>query len=200
MRVYIGLGANVGDAPRTLAGAVCALAALPGAHLVGVSRAYLTRPVGVADQPSFYNAAVALDVPRGPTAEVGATALLIALKGLERAFGRQHRRRWGPRELDLDLLIFGRHRIHVARVAAARSADPGRAGVQWLDVPHASAGERLFVLAPLADLAPGLVPPGWHRTIATARDERVAVEGADAARAVGTWEPAARRWVEAPVG
>ena len=68
VRAYIGLGANVGDAASTLAEAVAALAALPGARLKGVSRLYVTAPVGVTDQPDFHNAAVALDVDggRGP--------------------------------------------------------------------------------------------------------------------------------------
>ena len=69
-----------------------------------------------------------------------------------------------------------------------------RPGVQWLDVPHASAAERLFVLAPLADLAPGLVPPGWRATVATLRDRQVAVEGADAIRVAGRWQGAEAGW------
>jgi 2-amino-4-hydroxy-6-hydroxymethyldihydropteridine diphosphokinase len=195
VRVYVGLGANVGDAAGTLGLAVRALAALPGARLQGVSRLYVTTPVGVTDQADFHNAAVALDVPRGPTAEAGALALTVAFKGLERALGRVPGRRWGPRALDLDLLVFGRHRIHVARAAAARSADPARTGVQWLDVPHVSARERSFVLAPLADLAPRLVPPGWGTTVARVLAERSAVEGPGAVRAVGTWDAVLARWV-----
>ena len=95
--------------PATLAAAVRALAALPGARLRGVSRLYATAPVGVVDQPEFRNAVAALDVPRGPTRRPAPSALLVALKDLERAFGRQPRERWGPREIDLDLLVFGRH-------------------------------------------------------------------------------------------
>jgi len=186
---YIGLGANVGDAPATLAKAVLALAALPGVRLRGVSRLYDTRPVGVTDQPDFHNAVVALDVPAGRDPRTGALALLIALKNLERAFGRQERERWGPRELDLDLLVFGRNRIRVERPEAARSADPSKTGVQWLEVPHASARERLFVLAPLADLAPGLVPPGWSETVETARRRAAIREGADVVRAMARWRP-----------
>ena len=195
---YIGLGANVGDAPATLAKAVLALAALPGVRLRGVSRLYDTRPVGVTDQPDFHNAVVALDVPAGRDPRTGALALLIALKNLERAFGRQAREHWGPRELDLDLLVFGRNRIRVERPEAARSADPSKTGVQWLEVPHASARERLFVLAPLADLAPRLVPPGWSETVETARRRAAIREGADAARAVARWQPSGR-WAPIPV-
>jgi len=195
VRTYIGLGANLGDAAATLTLAVRALRALPGVRLRGVSRLYVTAPVGVSDQPDFHNAVVALDVLRGATPEAGALALVVALKGLERALGRVPGLRWGPRAVDLDLLVFGRHRVHVARAAAARSADPARTGVQWLDVPHVSARERAFVLAPLADLAPRLVPPGWHATVAHALAERAAREGPKAARAVARWDPAAGEWV-----
>jgi 2-amino-4-hydroxy-6-hydroxymethyldihydropteridine diphosphokinase len=187
----------VGDAPASIAGAIRALAALPGVRVRGVSRLYATRPVGVVNQPDFHNAVVALDVPGGPHPRTGALALLIALKNLERAFGRVERERWGPREIDLDLLTFGRNRVHVERPDAARSADPSRTGVQWLDVPHASARERLFVLGPLADLAPGLVPPGWNETVETARRRAALREGSDAIRPVARWQPS-EGWVPLP--
>jgi 2-amino-4-hydroxy-6-hydroxymethyldihydropteridine diphosphokinase len=196
VRAYVGLGANLGDAAATLAASIHALAALPGARLAGVSRLYATTPVGVTDQPEFRNAVVALDVPAGADPETGALALLLALKMVEHAFGRQVRERWGPRELDLDLLVFGRHALNVERPAAARSYDPAKPAVQWLQVPHASARERLFVLAPLADLAPGLRPPGWSETVATACGRAEGTEGSDAARAIATWD--ARLGVWAP--
>jgi 2-amino-4-hydroxy-6-hydroxymethyldihydropteridine diphosphokinase len=187
VRAYVGLGANVGSPDDTLAAAVHALASLPDARLHGVSRLYATDPVGVLAQPEFRNAVVALDVPGGRTPDQGAVALLLALKALERAFGRQARERWGPREVDLDLLVFGRHAVEVARPPQGRSDDPAKASMP-LVVPHVEARNRLFVLAPLADLAPGLVPPGWGETVARARRRRVAVEGADAARPIATWD------------
>jgi 2-amino-4-hydroxy-6-hydroxymethyldihydropteridine diphosphokinase len=187
VRAYIGLGANVGDAAATLAAAVHALAALPGVRLRGVSRLYATEPVGVLDQPEFRNAVVALEVPGGPDPDTGAAALLVALKDLERAFGRQARERWGPREVDLDLLVFGRHRVDVDRPPAGRSGDPVKAALP-LVVPHREARDRLFVLAPLSDLAPGLVPPGWGETVATAAARRRIAEGAEAARAIAAWD------------
>ena len=200
VRAYIGLGANVGDAETTLRAAVQALAALSGARLVGVSRLYATAPVGVVDQPEFRNAVVGLDVPAGPDPATGATALLIALKGLERAFGRQQRERWGPRELDLDLLLFGRARLSIERPAAGQSVDaaidPGKAA-KLLEVPHPLAHERLFVLAPLADLAPRLVPPGWHETVETARRRALVVEGPTAVRPIGEWNATAKDWISA---
>jgi 2-amino-4-hydroxy-6-hydroxymethyldihydropteridine diphosphokinase len=174
VRAYIGLGANVGDPRANLRKAQRALAALPGVRLRGTSPLYRTRPVGVTDQPDFLNAVAALDVPAGPDPKTGALALLAALKGLEHALGRKDRQRWGPREIDLDLLIFGRHRISVER--------PDR---RWLEVPHPEARQRLFVLAPLADLAPGLRPPGWGESVETARRRISAAEREDAIQVLG---------------
>jgi 2-amino-4-hydroxy-6-hydroxymethyldihydropteridine diphosphokinase len=196
VRAYIGLGANVGAARRTLVAAVHALAALPGAHIRGVSRLYRTKPVGVTDQPDFLNAVVAVDVPAGPDAATGATALLVALKNLERSFGRRHRGRWGPRELDLDLLVFGRARLAIERppdgVPLSAAIHPGAAN-RLLEVPHPGMRERLFVLAPLADLAAGLVPPGWHETVRTTRVRREREDGHDAVASIGRWHM--DRWV-----
>jgi len=197
VRAYVGLGANLGEAESTLAEAVAALAGLPGVRLRGVSRLYATAPVGVTDQPEFRNAAVALDAPAGRDAAAGAMALLAQLKELERAFGRQRRRRWGPRELDLDLLVFGRARLAIERTPDTRSVDagidPARAA-KLLEVPHPRAAARLFVLAPLADLAPGLVPPGWGLSVETARRRQAAIEGPNAVRPVARWEMPAGRW------
>jgi 2-amino-4-hydroxy-6-hydroxymethyldihydropteridine diphosphokinase len=193
VRAYVGLGANVGDAEGTLAAAVRSLAALPGVRLRGVSRLYATRPVGVVDQPDFRNAVAALGVPAGGDPGSAAMALLVALKELERAFGRHERDRWGPRELDLDLLVFGRARLTIERSPSTRSNRPGY-GTRSLIVPHPEARERLFVLAPLADLAPRLVPPGWGETVERARRRRVAEEGPDAVRALAAWDAGAG-WV-----
>lgn len=192
VRAYIGLGANVGDAAGTLSAAVHALAALPGVRLRGVSHLYATDPVGVTDQPEFRNAVVALDVPGGPDPAAGATTLLVALKDLERAFGRQQRERWGPREVDLDLLVYGRHRVDVERPPEGRSEDPAKSTLP-LVVPHREARDRLFVLVPLADLAPGLAPPGWGETVASAAARRRVVEGPGAVRAIAAWDGASWR-------
>lgn len=194
VRAYLGLGANLGDRPATLARAIGRLGSEPGMRLRGVSRLYRTTPVGVEDQPDFHNAAVALDVRVGADVARAALRLLERLKALERDAGRAGGRRWGPRVLDLDLLVFGRHRVHVPRTEASRSADPERAGDQWLDVPHVAAAHRAFVLAPLADLAPGLVPPGWGVSVATALRDRLAVEGAAAVRPVAAWDAAIADW------
>jgi len=194
VRTYIGLGANLGDAAATLAAGVHALAALPGVRIRAISRLYATEPVGVVDQPAFRNAVVALDAPAGPDAATGATALVIALKQIERALGRQERKRWGPRELDLDLLVFGRAELALDRPPAGMSLDPGKAD-RLLVVPHQDAAERLFVLAPLADVAAGLVPPGWHETVATAAARRRIIEDEEAARPIATWDDRTRDWL-----
>jgi 2-amino-4-hydroxy-6-hydroxymethyldihydropteridine diphosphokinase len=195
VRAYIGLGANVGDARQTLTDAVAALVALPGARLRGVSRLYRTKPVGVTDQPDFLNAVVALDVPAGGDPAMGATNLLVALKGIERDFGRRKRQRWGPRALDLDLLLFGRHRLSIDRppegVPLTAAIDPG-AAARLLEVPHPSTRDRMFVLAPLADLVPGLVPPGWGESVGRAAAARVRIEGPSAVDPIGPWD--GRRW------
>jgi 2-amino-4-hydroxy-6-hydroxymethyldihydropteridine diphosphokinase len=196
IRAFIGLGANVGDARRTLERAVSSLAALPGARLVGVSRLYRTRPVGVLDQPDFLNAAVALDLPPAGDPAAGALDLLVALKRLERESGRRRRRRWGPRELDLDLLLYGDHRIVAERppeAAPASAAIDRGAAARRLAVPHPSMADRLFVLAPLADLAPDLIPPGTGEPIRAAA-WRLAEADPDAVRAVGTWDADQMTW------
>jgi 2-amino-4-hydroxy-6-hydroxymethyldihydropteridine diphosphokinase len=197
IRAYVGLGANVGDAEATLAWAVAALAARPGIGLRAVSPLYATAPWGVTDQPEFRNAVVAIDVPGGGDPGRSALALLAELKNLERAAGREAGPRWGPRPLDLDLLVYGRHRLAVQRPPDARSVeaatDPARAA-RLLEVPHRDFAARLFVLAPLADLAPRLVPPGWHETIETARRRVAATEPPDAVRRIATWDARRAAW------
>ncbi len=229
VRAYIGLGSNVGEPAVTLARAVAALGGLPGCELRDVSPLYATTPVGVLDQPDFSNAVVALDVPAGPYPEAGALALLRQLKELETRFGRTPGQRWGPRVLDLDLLLFGRARIVVERPpdlashamppagndspAPAGNDAPAPAGAaaedrltsgrdsalppqaHLLQVPHRDVGDRLFVLAPLSDLAPRLVLPGWRETVTTARRRREQLEGPTAARLVGTWNGPSNGWI-----
>ena len=196
VRAYVGLGANLGDPAATIAAGVHALAALPGARLRGVSRLYATEPVGVVDQPEFRNAAVAIDVPRGPDPATGALALLVALKGLERAFGRRDRERWGPRELDLDLLVFGRHRIEVERPAEG----PVERSVE-ADGPRRSASARRGAAVRAGAAGRPCAAP---RSAGLARDRRVgssrreAVEGPAAVRPIARWADGA--WEPLPAG
>jgi 2-amino-4-hydroxy-6-hydroxymethyldihydropteridine diphosphokinase len=198
VRAYIGLGANVGDAAATLALAVVSLDELPAVRVRGVSRLYATEPWGVANQPEFRNAAVGVDMTvLGTDPAAAALVLLGRLKTLERAAGRRRRRRWGPRELDLDLLVFGRHRISVERPPDARSIDAETdqaKAAKRLEIPHRDLGERLFVLAPLADVAPRLVPPGWSETVETRRRRLAATEPPKSVRVVGEWDRSRRSW------
>jgi 2-amino-4-hydroxy-6-hydroxymethyldihydropteridine diphosphokinase len=191
VRAYLGLGANLGDAAATLAHAVASLDVEPGIRVRGVSRLYATAPWGVTDQPEFRNAAVAIETTLAPL------DLLVVLKRLEREAGRGDGRRWGPRVLDLDLLVYGRQRIRLERPPEARSfdaeTDPAKAA-RLLEVPHRDLGKRLFVLAPLADLAPRLIPPGWHETIEARRRAIAATEPPDAVRPIGRWDAAGGRW------
>jgi 2-amino-4-hydroxy-6-hydroxymethyldihydropteridine diphosphokinase len=194
VRAFVGLGSNVGDAEATLVRAIGVLEALPATRVTRVSSLYATAPVGVVDQPEFRNAVVALDVST-ISGELGAIGLLVTLKAIERSFGRRERERWGPREVDLDLLVFGRWSGTVTRPIAGASLDPAKAG-QGLTVPHPEARRRAFVLVPLAEVAPRLVPPGWGETAATAATRRVAAEGPDAVRRVGLW--VGTRWEADP--
>jgi 2-amino-4-hydroxy-6-hydroxymethyldihydropteridine diphosphokinase len=137
---YIGLGSNLCDPEGQVRHAVTELARLPESEFLARSALYRTAPVGPADQPDYVNAVVSLATrltPRG---------LLDALQAIERGHGRQRDgTRWGPRTLDLDILLYGDERV----------AEPG------LQIPHPEMAGRAFVLVPLADVAPvGLRVPG----------------------------------------
>lgn len=134
---YIGLGSNLEDPAIQLARAVSELAGLPRTTLVAQSPFYASRPVGPQDQPDFVNGAVLIHT------ELPAHALLDHLQTIEQAHGRERLRHWGPRTLDLDLLLYGRECINDPR----------------LTVPHAELPNRDFVLQPLLDLNPGLTLP-----------------------------------------
>jgi len=133
---YVGLGSNLGDREATLRAAI---AALPG--VLAVSELRETDPVGVTEQPAFLNCALALET------ELSARELLERLLGVERELGRERRERWGPRTIDLDLLVYGSETID----------EPG------LTVPHPRLHERRFALEPLAELDSELLVPGRGR-------------------------------------
>lgn len=138
-RAYVGLGANLGDRSAMLRAALEQLAAEPGVSLVAVSSVRETDPVGPVDQPRFLNAAAALDTELSPR------ELLERLLGIERRLGRTREGpRFGPRTIDLDLLLYGEERLD----------EPG------LELPHPRLHERLFALEPLFELDPSLVVPG----------------------------------------
>jgi 2-amino-4-hydroxy-6-hydroxymethyldihydropteridine diphosphokinase len=143
---YIGLGANLGDRAASIDSALARIAALPRTRLTRVGGPIETAPVGDPDQPAYLNAVAEVLTSLAPR------DLLAALLAVERALGRVRdpQRRWGPRTIDLDLLVFG----------SAVVEEPG------LIVPHPRMAERRFVLAPLAGLAPALPVPGTGRTVA----------------------------------
>ncbi len=143
---YISLGSNLGDREATIRAAI---AALPG--VVAVSELRETEPVGVVDQPRFLNGAARLET------ELSARQLLDTLLAVERELGRERRERWGPRTIDLDLLLYGSETVD----------EPG------LTVPHPRLHERRFALEPLAELDPELVVPGRGRVDAPARGARL---------------------------
>lgn len=137
---YIGIGSNLDDPEHQVRSAIEALARLPETRVTRVSRLYRTPPWGMAEQPPFVNAAVALRT------RLSARALLDGMLAIERARGRRRDGpRWGPRVLDLDILLYGE---------SAFDED-------GLHVPHPRIAERAFVLMPLADLDPDLVVPGY---------------------------------------
>ena len=135
---YVGIGANLGPREETLRRAVELLGRADGVEVVGVSELRETDPVGVVDQPPFLNGAVSVDTTLSPR------ALLDLLLEIERSLGRVRGERWGPRVVDLDLLVYGNEVVD----------EPG------LHVPHPRLHERRFALEPLAEMNPELEIPG----------------------------------------
>ncbi len=135
---YVGLGANVGPREVTLLRAVDLLAEADDVEVLAVSQLRETDPVGMLDQPRFLNGVAQIDTTLPPR------ALLELLLRIEQSLGRVRAERWGPRTVDLDLLVYGDLTV----------AEPG------LRVPHPRLHERRFALEPLAELDPELVVPG----------------------------------------
>ncbi|MBI1372572.1 MAG: 2-amino-4-hydroxy-6-hydroxymethyldihydropteridine diphosphokinase [Phycisphaera sp.] len=140
---YVALGSNLGDRAALIDGAVEAMAALPGTRVVAVSSLHETAPVGPGEQGMYLNAAARLDTSMDPR------ALMTALLAIEQEAGRRRGEKWGPRTLDLDLLLYD-----------ARVIDE-----EGLTVPHPRMAERAFVLGPLREIAAGVVHPVLGRTI-----------------------------------
>jgi 2-amino-4-hydroxy-6-hydroxymethyldihydropteridine diphosphokinase len=139
---YVGVGSNLAEPARQVSRALEALARIPDTLLVVSSPRYRTAPFGTVVQPVFVNAVAGLLTRLAPE------ELLAALRSLERELGREPpRERWGPRLIDLDLLVVGRE---------VRASDT-------LKLPHPGIAERDFVLYPLADIAPDLDVPGLGR-------------------------------------
>jgi 2-amino-4-hydroxy-6-hydroxymethyldihydropteridine diphosphokinase len=158
-RVFVGLGANLGDPQATLDAALAAIATLPQIELIRVSPRYRTAPIEAGGR-DFINAVAELRTSLDPA------ALLAALHGIEHQHGRERPYRNAPRTLDLDLLMFGQ------RMLKTKATD-------GLTVPHPRLHQRAFVLRPLLDLAPDLVHPRlgelapWLANVADQRVERL---------------------------
>lgn len=139
VRAYIGIGSNLDDPAAHVRRALQDLDAVAESRCVARSSLYRSDPMGPPDQPDYINAVAALETALAPL------ALLDALQAIEHAHGRvREGERWGPRTLDLDLLLYGTQQIDEPR----------------LKVPHPGLHERAFVLYPLAEIEPQLMVPG----------------------------------------
>ena len=143
MRAFIGLGANLGRPEEEIAAAIELLDRAEDTRVVARAKLYGSRPLGPPGQPDYVNTAVEVETMLAPH------ALLAVLKSIERTLGRTPAVRWGPRIIDLDLLLYGDARIDTPDLV----------------VPHAELARRRFVLVPLADLCPELVVPGMNRSV-----------------------------------
>jgi len=137
---FLALGSNLGDRRRYLRDAIARLAAAEGVNLLRQSRVYETEAVGPVEQGPFLNLVVEVEL----AAEITPRQLLALAKETEREVGRKTRVRWGPREIDIDILL----------IEGETASEPD------LTLPHPRMWERAFVMAPLADLAPTLSAPG----------------------------------------
>ena len=142
VRAYIALGSNLGDRKLAIEQATSQLAAAD-LSVTRSARLYQTAPVGPEGQPEYYNTVVEVETTKTPE------ALLDHVKALERALGRTENVRWGPRVIDLDILLYGAEVLRGPRLV----------------VPHPEMHQRAFVLVPLADLAPELLVPGHNLTV-----------------------------------
>ena len=136
-RAFIGLGSNLGDRLKVLQRAVKSLGEIPGVHLSAVSSVYETEPVGPAAQAWFLNAVAAISTSLSPM------TLLHQTQAIEQALGREPTYHWGPRSIDLDMLLYGDLQVKTAP----------------LTIPHAELCHRAFVLVPLLELDCGLILP-----------------------------------------
>lgn len=134
-RVFLGLGSNLGEREENVRGALNHIAALPETRVVRVSALIETEPWGVENQPPFINAVAEIRTALEPA------ELLEATKAIEAKMGREKTYRWGPRLVDIDVLVYGQRRVHTPR----------------LNVPHPQLLERPFVVEPLAEIAPEVI-------------------------------------------
>lgn len=139
---YLGLGGNLGDRLAALTEALALLDATLGMRMLSCSSVYETEPWGVVDQPAFLNLAAGFETTLSPS------DLLAVCKQVESQVGRTKSYRWGPRRIDVDILLYGD--------AVVNSVTPD------LRIPHLRLHQRAFVLIPLAEIAPDAVVPGLN--------------------------------------
>jgi 2-amino-4-hydroxy-6-hydroxymethyldihydropteridine diphosphokinase len=148
-KVFLGLGSNLGDREKNIKEAVRQLQESGIAEDISISSIYETEPEGIKDQPLFLNAILKIETDLSPR------DLLNMLQAIERHLGRKKVRKWGPRIIDLDILLYGD--------LVMREED--------LEIPHPLLAKRLFVLDPLAEIAPETVHPRLKMTVSALRDD-----------------------------
>ncbi len=144
--IYLSLGSNLGDRADNLRAAIASLSSL--GDVMAVSSFYETEPVELEDQPWFLNCAVALRTLCTPQ------QLLEGILGIERNMGRERKVKKGPRVIDIDILLYGAQMVHA----------------DGLEIPHPAMHDRLFVLVPLAEIAPKVHHPVLRKSIRELRD------------------------------
>lgn len=134
---YIGLGSNIGPSEKILCQALAQIHQLPQTKLTRISAFYRSKPVGPQDQPDFINAVACIKTDLSPN------DLLLTLNQIEQQYGRKRTKRWGPRTIDLDILLYDQLMIQT----------------EVLTIPHVELTNRTFVLCPLLEIAPDLTMP-----------------------------------------
>ncbi len=147
---YLGLGSNVGDREEYIEQAIFLLGKTSGIKVLKKSSNYETEAEGVADQPPFLNAAACIETVLSPS------KLLSAIQGIENTLGREREVEWGPRTIDIDILLYGDEIV---------SDDK-------LQIPHPLLHERLFALIPLNEIAPDTIHPALEKTISEIYEEK----------------------------
>ncbi len=142
-RIFVGLGSNLGDRLQFLQRAVDAISKLVFTRIHNISSVYETEPVGVRNQPEFLNAVLEL------RSSLTAKQLFESLKKIEQGIGREHTERWGPREIDLDMLYHNNSIVESLE----------------LSIPHPEIRNRKFVLMPLGEIAGDFIDPVLNKTI-----------------------------------
>jgi 2-amino-4-hydroxy-6-hydroxymethyldihydropteridine diphosphokinase len=147
--VFLGLGSNIGDRVKALKEAERLISEIDGVLVVSSASLYETEPVGIVDQPSFINSALKIKTTLRPT------ELLGGLKEIERKLGRVDTIRWGPRIIDIDILLFDNIVVNK----------------KGLTIPHPEMAKRAFVLVPLSEIAPDIIHPVLKKSIRELVDE-----------------------------